>query len=199
MRRIILASTSPRRQEILRSLGVRFEVVAPQVEESFSSALPPAEIAKELARRKVEEVASRVTPPALIIGADTIVVHQEKVLGKPRDEREAKEILAALQGDEHTVFTGVAVLGLPEGRLITDHAATRVFFTPLTAEEIAAYVATGEPLDKAGAYAAQGRGALFLRRIEGCYFNVVGLPVSLLCYLLRQFGINLLTGQGLEG
>ncbi|RDV82924.1 Maf family protein [Ammonifex thiophilus] len=199
MRRIVLASTSPRRQEILRSLGVEFEVVAPRVKESFSSDFPPAEMAEELARLKVEEVASRVTPPALVIGADTIVVHRGKVLGKPRSEEEAKEMLAALQGNEHTVFTGVAVLGLPEGRLIKDHVATRVFFAPLAAEEIAAYVATGEPMDKAGAYAAQGKGALFIEKIEGCYFNVVGLPVFLLHRLLLQFGVNLLTGQGLEG
>ncbi|MGO0122823.1 Maf family protein [Desulfothermobacter acidiphilus] len=193
-----MASASPRRRAIMGSLGLRFSVVAPQVEEGREAFCHPAELAEKLAVRKARAVINRVCPPAIIIGADTIVVHQGEILGKPATEQEARAMLMRLQGTEHEVITGVAVLAVPEGRCVVDHAVTKVFFAPLTEEEIAAYVATGEPMDKAGAYAAQGKGALFLRRLEGCYFNVVGLPVFLLHQLLIRCGVNLLTGQGSE-
>lgn len=191
MRKLYLASTSPRRQALLASLGVDFTVLAVPVDETLPP-LPPEKAVERVALRKAEAAAAKIGEPALIIGADTVVVREGQVLGKPRDATEARQMLRNLQGTWHSVFTGVALVAVPERVYAVAHEATQVYFAPLTEEEIAAYVATGEPLDKAGAYAAQGRGALFIRRIEGCYFNVVGLPLHLLGAMLKAFGVNLL-------
>ncbi|HIE12172.1 MAG TPA: septum formation inhibitor Maf [Desulfotomaculum sp.] len=196
-RRIYLASTSPRRYALLASLGLDFSVLSVPVDETLP-AVEPEKAVEIVAARKARAVAERLEEAALVIGADTIVVHQGKTLGKPPGPGSACEMLRRLQGDCHTVFTGVAVTAVPEGKTAVAHAATRVCFAPLSEEEIAAYVATGEPLDKAGAYAAQGLGAVFIRRIEGCYLNVVGLPLSLLCEMLKGFGLNLLLVCGAQ-
>ncbi|MEW6182403.1 MAG: Maf family protein [Bacillota bacterium] len=190
MKRLFLASTSPRRRALLATLGVEFEVLTASVDETMPP-LPPEKAVEVLATRKAQAAAKRI-PEGLIIGADTVVVHRGRVLGKPVDAAQAREMLSSLQGNGHTVFTGVAVLAMPEGAAAVGHEQTNVYFAPLGKDEINAYVATGEPLDKAGAYAAQGLGGVFIRRIEGCYFNVVGLPLNLLGDLLRGFGLNLL-------
>lgn len=176
---------------LLASLGLEFTVLAVPVDETLPP-LPPGKAVEEVALRKAQAVAAKLAEAALVIGADTVVVHRGRVLGKPRDATEACRMLRELQGECHTVFTGVAVVAVPEGRAVAAHAATRVCFAPLSDAEVAAYVATGEPLDKAGGYAAQGLGALFIRRLEGCYFNVVGLPLHLLWEMLKGFGVNLL-------
>ncbi|MGQ9511868.1 Maf family protein [Thermodesulfitimonas sp.] len=194
MRKLYLASTSPRRRALLASLGMEFVVLAVPVDETLPP-LPPGKAVEVVALRKAQAVAAKLEEAALVIGADTVVVHRGRVLGKPRDATEACRMLRKLQGECHTVFTGVAVVAVPEGRAVAAHAATRVCFAPLSDAEVAAYVATGEPLDKAGGYAAQGLGALFIRRLEGCYFNVVGLPLHLLGEMLKGFGVNLLLRQ----
>jgi len=175
----------------LASLGLEFTVLAVPVDET-PPPLPPGKAVEEVALRKARAVAAELAEAALVIGADTVVVHRGRVLGKPRDAAAAAKMLRELQGEDHTVFTGVAVVAVPEGKAVAAHAATRVCFAPLSDAEIAAYVATGEPLDKAGGYAAQGLGALFIRRLEGCYFSVVGLPLHLLGEMLKGFGVNLL-------
>lgn len=190
MKRLFLASTSPRRRDLLATLGVEFEVLTTPVDENMPP-LPPEKAVEVLAARKAQAAAVEV-PQGLIIGADTVVVHRGRILGKPADAAQAREMLSSLQGDSHTVFTGVAVVAAPGGETAVGHAQTKVCFAPLGPEEINAYVATGEPLDKAGAYGAQGLGAVFIRRFEGCYFNVVGLPLNLLSDLLMGFGVNLL-------
>lgn len=189
MRRLILASSSPRRCELLRNAGYGFEVVPSRVEEAYSGDEPPATFAERMARQKAEEVAGRF--PAgddlVVLGADTVVVADAGVLGKPGSAGEARAMLAKLSGRPHEVVTGVALADPQQARCAVAHEVTRVIFRPLTAKEIDAYVASGEPLDKAGAYAVQGRASRFVTRIEGCYFNVVGLPVALVDRLLREW------------
>ena len=179
---LVLASASPRRREILERLGFEFEVLPAGVEENDISCADHARFAILLAVRKAEET-RRARPLATIIAADTIVVCGEARLGKPVDEADASTMLRSLSGRAHEVITGVAVIA-PDGRRLAEAERTRVYFRALSEEEVARYVATGEPFGKAGAYAIQGFAAPFIEKIEGCYFNVVGLPVSLLFRML---------------
>ncbi len=187
---LILASRSPRRRELLRQMGFsHFSVVPARGEERVSQELTPGEMVEVLSARKAEEVA-RQYPGDLIIASDTVVSVEDAVLGKPRSEEEAVHMLRTLSGRANTVYTGVTVR---QGeRAVTEHEAAQVFFRPLTEEEILAYVATGEPMDKAGAYGIQGLGALLVERIEGDYFTVVGLPVCRLGRILTGFGVDAL-------
>jgi len=188
--RLVLVSTSPRRNALLREAGIPFDAVAPRdVAEDFPPGEPPRETVTRHARAKARSVAADY-PGRLLLGADTIVVLEGVVFGKPADEDEARAMLAFLQGRTHTVFTGLAVVDAAGRRELTDAEATDVTMRPLIVEEITAYVATGEPLDKAGAYAIQGRGALLVERIDGDYFNVVGLPLYRLSRMLASFGYD---------
>jgi nucleoside triphosphate pyrophosphatase len=171
---LILASQSPRRSELLRNAGIPFRVRVRPVEEVRRAGEDPREYAVRLAREKAE--AAREDTAEVVLGADTIVVLGEIVLEKPADAAEARVMLAALSGREHTVITGICLLH--SGGAIADYESTQVRFAPLDVEEIDAYVASGEPMDKAGAYAIQGLASKFVERIEGCYFNVMGLPVA---------------------
>lgn len=193
-RKVYLASTSPRRSALLASLGLDFSVLSVPVDET-TLPLAPEKVVEIVAARKVQAAAERLKEAAFVIGADTVVAYRGNILGKPSDSDHARQMLRLLQGQCHTVFTGVAVAAVPEGETAVAHEATRVCFAGLTEAEVEAYIATGEPLDKAGAYAVQGLGALFIRRIEGCYFNVVGLPLNLLNEMLKGFGLNLLLGR----
>ena len=196
--RIILASQSPRRRELLAQMGLSRFVVRPALgEELADPSLPPAGLVEALSRRKAEEVAARSDPGDLVIAADTVVAIDGQILGKPRDEAHAREMLTLLSGREHVVYTGVTVCR--EGELLTRHEATRVRFRPLSPGEIDAYTASGEPMDKAGAYGIQGLGALLVEGITGDYFNVVGLPVCLLGRMLAQFDADPLAGPAQEG
>jgi len=179
-RPLVLASASPRRAELLRQAGLAFELRYPTVVETRAWAGEPAALARTRAEQKAESVAQEV-PERFVLGADTIVVVDGGILGKPSGPEEAGEMLAALSGRWHRVITGVALAagdGEQAWLLESDSVSTEVSFRELTRAEIEAYVATGEPLDKAGAYGIQGRGALLVREIRGCYCNVVGLPLS---------------------
>ncbi len=188
---IILASNSPRRRELLGQMGIEgFRVLSPDVDESVADGLSPAQIVEELSLRKARAVADKAGPDSLIIAADTVVALDGAVLGKPRDERDAFAMLSALSGREHHVYTGVTVLR--GTRTVTEHEETAVAFRALEPNEIRGYIATGEPMDKAGAYGIQGRGALLVAGIRGDYCNVVGLPVFRLGRILARFGIDLL-------
>lgn len=187
---LILASASPRREELLRQVGCEFAIVTSTVEEDNDCGLPPAELAVAHARAKACDVAARSSPDDVVIGADTIVVLDGRVYGKPRDEADAARMLRELSGREHEVITGVAVAR--GGEAWTDFAVTAVRFRPLDEAAIARYVSGGEPLGKAGGYAIQGAGALLVEGISGCYANVVGLPLVTLDKLLRRT-----TGVGL--
>ena len=190
---VILASGSPRRKELLTMLGVRqFEVCPAKGEEHPPLNASPEEIVMALAASKAREVAAARdgAPEDVIIAADTIVWQDGKMLGKPRSAAEAEEMLLSLQGRTHEVYTGVAVIAL--GRENISFERTAVSFRPAEVAEIRAYIATGEPMDKAGAYGAQGYASLFVEKLEGDFFNVMGLPLCALGNLLQQMGVNLL-------
>jgi len=207
---LILASKSPRRRDILRGAGYSFDIIVSEADESIDEGLPPAEIAQSLAERKALAVKKMLdinsaikkfaegetdTPHSsllipnscAVLGADTIVVLGGKILGKPADAADAHRMLRALSGQTHTVYTGVHIKG-PQNSL-SFCEATRVEFYELAEEEIGRYIATGEPFDKAGAYGVQARGCVFVRRIEGDYFNVCGLPIARTARELKGFGI----------
>ncbi|HHW07708.1 MAG TPA: septum formation inhibitor Maf [Clostridia bacterium] len=188
--RLILASASPRRKMLLETLGIPFAVQASQAEEKVDQALPPEEVARQLALLKAQDVAGEVKD-ALVIGADTIVVLDGAVLGKPSSPQEAKDMLRRLSERRHEVITGLALVDTINGAIDLCHETTAVWFRRLEEEEIDWYVATGEPLDKAGAYGIQGKGSILVERIDGCYFNVVGLPLTRLYLMLRAKGVKL--------
>ncbi len=196
---LVLASASPRRRQLLAQIGLTFRVRESDVDERplLSAAGDPEWLTRGLALAKAMAVGRHETD-ALVLAADTVVVLDGEILGKPRDAVEAQAMLSRLQGRTHRVVTGVAVLDAATGRSRTAAEETRVTLRALTPEEIAAYVAGGEPLDKAGAYAVQGLGAVLVTRIEGCFYNVVGLPLALTVDLLQDFGCAVLgrTGNG---
>lgn len=186
MAEIILASASPRRKELLSTAGLEFTVRVADVEEIIDEKASPDEVVMSLALQKAQAVA-KAYPTATVIGADTVVVLDGEILGKPENEQNAIEMLTALSGRSHTVYTGVAIIN--GEKVINFCEATQVEFFPLTEDEIRSYVATGEPMDKAGAYGIQGKGCVLVRKIDGDYFNVVGLPVSRVCRELRDFDV----------
>ena len=192
--KLILASASPRRAEILRNAGFDFEVIPAHIDESRRTGEPAAEYVRRLAEEKARTVARQLAEgfaddSTFVIGADTVVVIGNEILGKPSSGANAGEMLRRLSGETHEVFTGLSVLqGNSAGRTVVE--TTRVTFAVLSEPEIDEYIATGEPFDKAGAYAIQGRGGKFISRIEGCYFNVMGLPLARLYLLLREAGVE---------
>ena len=191
MAQIVLASGSPRRRELLERIGVTdFIVRVPEVEETFPEGLTPQKVVSHISREKAEAASRLCGPEDIIITADTMVFLDQARLGKPRDEAHALEMLTALQGRRHTVCTGVSVC--QGDRRLTETESTDVFFRPASEAELRRYIATGEPMDKAGAYGVQGRGALLVERLEGDFFNVMGLPVLRLARMLEKFGISLL-------
>lgn len=229
---LILASSSPRRQELIRSLGLPYRIMVSEADESTEPHWSPARIVEELAARKARTVCARCTAEGLqeasvVIGSDTIVVLDGAVLGKPEDAEDAYRMLKALQGRRHQVFSGVACFEVPAGgearqaeidarlnaaeairlgelghyRLApattggtataaVGHTASQVTFRPMSDAEIRAYIGTGDPLDKAGSYGIQGLGSLFIERIEGDFYSIMGLPMNLLYQMLQRFGIS---------
>ena len=181
---LILASGSPRRRELLDLMGLTYTVETPDVDESFSGR--PSETVMEISRRKAAAVAARHSD-SIIIAADTLVF-ADGALGKPHTPERAKEMLRSLAGNWHHVYTGITVINTRSGRVLRNVDKTRVHLVPMTEQEIDAYMATGEPLDKAGAYGIQGMGGMFVDRIDGSYSNVVGLPMSMLRIMLAQVG-----------
>ena len=183
---MILASQSPRRRELLGQMGFSFTVRPAKGEELAHPELTPAQLVEELARQKALEVSAEAASDDVVVAADTVVAIDGKVLGKPHDKVHAAQMLSALSGREHTVYTGVAV---KRGEtLLVEHETTQVRFRPLTQREIDLYIQTGEPMDKAGSYGIQGYGALLVEGIRGDYFNVVGLPICRLGRMLAQVG-----------
>ncbi|MFA0888589.1 MAG: nucleoside triphosphate pyrophosphatase [Synergistales bacterium] len=188
MTSLVLASISPRRKSLLTALGWKFHVVDPAVGETNGDGELPKDLCRRLAMEKARAVSLKY-PGELVIGADTIVALEGEPLGKPKDEKEALKMIRSLSGRCHDVMTGIAVC--QKDRCLVDVEVTRVKFRPLSSCEIGAYVSTGEGRDKAGAYAIQGKGALLVSEIQGCYFNVVGLPLYRLSLLIDRFGIPL--------
>ncbi|RAK09367.1 septum formation protein [Halanaerobium saccharolyticum] len=189
--KLVLASASPRREEILAQLNLKFTIVPSKVNEDDFTSSDPVELVKILAEEKAKSV-SNLVEDAIIIAADTVVVHNDQILGKPAGKLEAKKILKKLSSDQHQVITGIAVLNSSSGESYVDYNITEVKMTALSQEEINNYVDTGEPLDKAGSYAIQGFGGLFIEEIKGSYYSVMGLPIHQLAKLLHKFNYGIL-------
>ncbi|MBR4393920.1 MAG: septum formation inhibitor Maf [Oscillospiraceae bacterium] len=190
MKQLILASASPRRKQLLEMMGLAFRVVPAAGEEHPCADEAPDAIVKALALAKGREVAAHVPQDTIVLAADTIVWLDGQLLGKPKTEEEAVHMLRCLSGKTHEVYTGVALIS--EGEELAEAERTEVTFRDLTEEEIWRYVASGEPMDKAGAYGAQGRAAALISRIDGDFFNVVGLPLCMLGQMLAKKGVSIL-------
>ncbi len=189
----ILASGSPRRKQLLEQLGLDFTIQVSDADESFDPAWSPPDIAMRIATRKVEAI-SKLNPDALTLAADTIVVFGNEILNKPETPAEAVSMLSRLSGNKHQVYTGLALAHPKSGRQISAYEETDVYFSDMSSSEIEQYVASGSPMDKAGAYGIQDdRGALFVSRIEGDYYNVVGLPLHRLYKAIKESFSDLLT------
>jgi septum formation protein len=186
--KLILASASTRRAKILQDAGISFAVLSSAVDETPYPGETPQQVVERLADAKADLVAARAVGPAILIAADTVVVLDSHILGKPRSTDEARRMLELFSGRTHSVITGVSLLRLPEMDRRRFVETTLVHFARLSRDEITRYLATAEPYDKAGAYAIQGHAGRFIPRIEGCYFNVVGLPLARLTAALRELG-----------
>ncbi|WKV08751.1 Maf family protein [Thermoanaerobacterium sp. CMT5567-10] len=190
--KIVLASNSPRRREILSNIGLDFDVIPSNIAEETKEK-EPENIVMDLSRKKALCVAEKLDDDSIVIGADTVVVIDGEILGKPKDKGEAFSMLRKLSGRWHKVYTGVSVVSLKNRKFINDYESTDVYIKNLSNDMILNYIEKGECLDKAGSYAIQGYGALIVERINGDYFNVVGLPISKLYDIfLNEFNINLL-------
>ncbi len=198
MQDIILASASPRRQQLLEQIGLPFVAAAADVDESLIEECSAPELVKQLAWRKAEQ-AARVWQDAIIIGADTMVILDEHIMGKPVNREDAFDKLSLLSGRHHQVMTGLCVMNSRRGICDTEVESTDVYFRSLHSQEINAYLDWGEWTDKAGGYGIQGKGALLIEKIEGCYFNVVGLPINRLYIMLGKQGVQLLGGETPDG
>jgi len=185
--RLILASGSPRRKELLENVNISFDVVVSEVEEIIDPTLPPQEIVKSLAFQKAHDVSVRY-PDAVVLGSDTVVVYQDQILGKPENEEDSYRMLKMLSGQTHHVVTGVAIIS--SDKVSTFYEKTEVTFWELSDQEIKSYIASGEPTDKAGSYGIQQLGSSLVKRITGDYFTVVGLPISRTVRELRNFGFT---------
>lgn len=193
--KLVLASASPRRQELITLLGLPVRILPSRVDEDTPDHWSPSQIVEGLSVRKALAVKEEIQRTdgensSIIVGSDTIVVMNGIVMGKPRDVHEAVRMLHQLAGEVHEVYTGVTCVRVTDAKTVTSHRITKVKMRKLTVEQISRYVATGEPMDKAGAYGIQEIGSLLVDSIEGCYFNVVGLPLSLLAVMLEQFGVT---------
>jgi len=191
VKKIILASASPRRKELLERIGLEFDVEPGNYEEDIRPGLEPHKLARNISLKKAEAVAGSHNN-ALVIAADTFIVVGDRMLGKPHTEKEARKMLETINGRAHSVITGFCIIDTAAKKTLSESVETKVYVRQLTPVEIDAYVKSKEPLDKAGAYAIQGLGAVIVERIEGDYFNVMGLPLCALTEALKEFGIEIL-------
>ena len=185
-KKIILASASPRRKELLKTMGLDFEVIPSEVEENIENEKFSTELIENLAVKKAQNVAEKIDFPAIVIGSDTVVVINEKILGKPKDRKDAFNMLKMLGGSTHQVVSAIAVIDTETNKVLKDSVVSDVTFKQLSDEEINAYIETGEPMDKAGAYAIQGLAGMFVKSINGCYSNIVGISVFKLAEMLHS-------------
>lgn len=190
-RKIILASGSPRRKRMFEDMRIDFSVMVSNYEEDITGKDYDVSLVEKTAYNKALEVSKRADDDALIVAADTVVVFDKKILGKPKDKADAKQMLKMLQGNTHIVVTAIAIIDNLEKKTLINSEKTKVTFDKLTDSEIDDYIKTGEPMDKAGAYGIQGLGCVFIQKVDGCYNNVVGLPAYLLAKMLKSFGVYL--------
>jgi len=197
LRRIILASASPRRKELLEQIGLKFEVDPGDYEEHIYQGMEPHQLARNLSLRKANASAAK-HKHAVIIAADTVIISDNRIMGKPHSEDDARKMLETISGKFHSVVTGFTIIDTSANKTITRSVETTVYVRKLSRPEIDAYVKSKEPLDKAGAYGIQGLGAVIIERIEGDYFNVVGLPLCALSEALKEFGVHVLTTTSVQ-
>lgn len=190
MKHIILASKSPRRKELLERLNLNFEIIVSQVDEDSFKENTPYELVERLAYEKANSILQLTDKDSIIIGSDTVVVFDNQILGKPNDEHQALIYLKKLSGKRHFVYSGIAILDSKTNKKYVTHEVTEVYMKELNDEEISSYIKTGEPLDKAGAYGIQGVGSIFIEKIVGDYYNVMGLPLNKLYRGLNEIGVN---------
>jgi len=189
-KKIILASTSPRRHGLAKDMGLEFDIVPSRYEEDMTLDLSPSGLVMELASGKAADVAKKFNE-GIVIGVDTVIFFDGNVLGKPKDKKDAVKMLKSFSGQTQEVYSGVCMIDCSTGKTIKDYEVTRVTFRKLEDSEIRSYVDTGEPLDKAGAYGIQGLSSIFIRKVDGCYFNVVGFPVHNIYKNLRKLGVDI--------
>lgn len=199
MKRIILASASPRRKELLSQIGLKFEIMPSDADETFDNTVSIEENIKRIAYDKAFYVKPDLDEHCVVIGADTVVSIDNEVLGKPCDKNDAAEMLKKLSGNTHIVYTGYAIIRMSDNKTAVGYEKTYVTFRNLTEDEIEAYISSGEPMDKAGSYGVQGIGAVFVTKINGDYNNVVGLPLCSLTKALETFDIKLFKGDQRNG
>jgi len=191
-KKLILASASPRRKDLLKNLNLEFDIIPSEIEEDIKDKPFSEELIKCLAIEKALDVKNKLDYPAIIIGSDTVVVIGKTILGKPDDESDAFKMLKLLSGKTHQVVSAIAVIDSGKNKTLTDAVTSKVTFRELSDEEIKNYIATGEPMDKAGAYGIQGLGSIFIKSICGCYTNIVGISTYKLAEMLKEFGIRIL-------
>jgi len=191
-KKIILASASPRRKDLLKTVGLKFDVIPSEIEEDIENQPFSNDLIEELALEKVLDVSNKVDCPAIIIGSDTVVVVDDKILGKPKDNDDAFNMLKLLSGRSHRVISAIAVYDTETQKVVRDSVTSEVLFREISEDEIQSYINSGEPADKAGAYAIQGKAALFVKSINGCYSNIVGISVYKVYEILKEFGVKLL-------
>lgn len=193
MKKLILASASPRRKQLLKQIGVQFEILPSDIEEKLNPRLKPLHQVEELSRQKAQATAKmKGAKDSIILAADTMVSINDEILGKPKDEKDARRMLRKLSGSIHTVVTGFTLLDTLSNKSVTKSVEVKIWFKKLSSQEITAYIKTKEPMDKAGAYAIQEMGAIFIERVEGDFLGAVGLPLYLVVKELKKFGINVL-------
>ncbi|MFH1802279.1 MAG: nucleoside triphosphate pyrophosphatase [archaeon] len=189
-KKLILASTSPRRHALAKEMGLEFRVVPSKYEEDMTQKMSAKNLAKTLAHGKAQEVANRIKN-GIVIGVDTFVVFRGKLLGKPKNKKEAVKMLLSFSDKWQEVYSGVAIIDCKKNKTILDYEVTKVKFRKVNPKEVKIYVDTGEPLDKAGAYGIQGLSSIFIEKVDGCYFNVVGFPVMNIYKNLTKLGVNI--------
>jgi septum formation protein len=189
-RKIILASGSPRRKELLNQIGLKFDIVPSDYKEDMKKKVKSSDLAKELAYGKAQDVAGKIKS-GVVIGCDTFIEHKKKVIGKPRNKKEAREILRSISGQIIKIYSGIAIIDVDNKKESVDWEMTKIKMKDMSEKEIDSYIRTGEPMDKAGAFAIQGRGAIYIEKIEGCYSNVIGLPLYKLYVNLRKMNIGI--------
>jgi septum formation protein len=197
-KRIILASTSPRRHKLAQEIGLEFEIVPSGYEEDMTLSLEPKDLVMTLAYGKAKDVAKKFSD-GIVLGVDTIVVFNNKKLGKPKNKEDAFKMLSLLSGKEHEVYSGIALIDCKTGKEIKDYELSKVKFRKISDDEIEKYIQTGEPMDKAGAYAIQGLGGIFIEKVNGCYSNIVGFPVHCIYQNLKKLGVNIFEYEKWKG
>lgn len=195
MKKIVLASQSPRRKELLSSLKVPFETMVSEVDESSFTDEDPKILVEKLSEAKAKAVLCSIKEPSIVIGSDTVVVFDRKIIGKPKDEKQAFELLSMLSGQKHEVYTGLALIDTEANRHYMTYEKTDVYMRNFTDDEILAYIDTKEPMDKAGAYGIQGLGSILVERIDGDYYSVMGFPILKFYEGLKLMGYNLLLNR----